>query len=64
MDDEPLRPTLNLKSNETSKWKKIALIFIIISISISILALKNNDDDEKKDWTPAGDKIKTKWEKI
>ena len=69
-NDEPLRPTLNLKSNETSKWKKIALIFIIISIAllialiiILILELKNNDDDEKKDWTPAGDKIKTKWGK-
>ena len=69
-NDEPLRPTLNLKSDETSKWKKIAFIFIIISIVllitliiISILGFKNKDDDDDKkpEWAPAGDKIKTKW---
>ena len=74
-NEEPLRPTLNLKSDETSKWKKIAFIFIIISIAllitviiISILGFKNNDDedddnDKKPEWAPAGDKIKTKWGK-
>ena len=71
--DEPLRPTLNLKNYENSKWKKIGFIFIIISIVlliiliiISILAFKNNkddDDDEIYKWAPAGDKIKTKWGK-
>ena len=53
---EPLRPTLKIKDESNSKWKKIAIIFIILSIIlligiivVLIIALKNDDDEEKGD---------------
>ena len=81
--DEPFRNSLNLNSKNNLIWKKIGIIFIVLSIIliviiiiISIIGFKSNEesDNEESDnsnkneeniwnWSPAGDKIKTKWGK-
>ena len=79
-NSETLRPTLKINDGNSSKWKKIAIIFIICSIILLIgiiilliIELKSDDEDNDKDgddnkkeqwnWSPAGNKIKTKWGK-
>ena len=75
-DKEPLRGSLNINDKQISKWKNIAIGFIVLSILlliviiiISIVGFKTNGsendnrDKEKWNWSPAGQKIKTKWGK-
>ena len=73
-DEEPLRPTLNINSSAYTQWKRIGIIFIILSIILlivviilAIVGFKSEDENENKsdkwNWTPAGDRIKTKWAK-
>ena len=67
-----LRDSIQVKT-EQSKWKKISIIFIVCSIlAILLLATflvlyltkeKEKTKEEKWDWKPVGDKIKTKWGK-
>ena len=86
--DEPFRNSLNLNSKNNLIWKKIGIIFIVLSIIliviiiiISIIGFKSNEESDNKEsdneesdnsnkneeniwnWSPAGDKIKTKWGK-
>ena len=73
-DEEPLRPTLNINSSAYTQWKRIGIIFIILSIILLIVVIilaivgfksedKNENKSDKWNWTPAGDRIKTKWAK-
>ena len=73
-NDELLRTSINNKP-KNNIWKKIALIFIIlflccVVVIIILVATRNSKDSEdnngnngKNGWSPAGDRIKTKWGK-
>ncbi len=91
--DEPFRNSLNFNNKNNLIWKKIGIIFIVLSIIliviiiiISIIGFKSNEESDNKEsdnkesdneesdnsnkneeniwnWSPAGDKIKTKWGK-
>ena len=75
-DEEPLRPTLNINSSAYSKWRTIGIIFIVLSIILLIVVIilaivgfksddenKNENNEDKWNWAPSGDRIKTKWAK-
>ena len=73
-DEEPLRPTLNINTEVYEKWKKIAIIFIVLSLCLAIVVIilasiafksdESEENEEKKwNWAPAGDRIKSKWGK-
>ncbi len=74
-NNEPFNNKLEtLQLQKSINWKKIAIIFIILSTIFFILIfltliiiLKNNNSKEKKDdekeweWSAKGDRIKTEW---
>ena len=68
--DEPLRPIKNIEQNN-NLWKKIAFIFmglflcglIVIIILVTTRNSKESENNNKYNWSPAGNRIKTKWGK-